>query len=71
MVEPGSVLVLCTDGLVEHRGRGIDEGLAALSAALRSAPDGDADAICDHLLAELAYGDLDDDIALLVVRVLA
>lgn len=71
LVEPGSVLVLCTDGLVEHRGRGIDEGLTALTAALESAPAGDADAICDHLLAELAYGDLDDDIALLVVRVLA
>ncbi len=26
--------------------------------------------ICEHLLAELAYGDLDDDVALLVVRVL-
>ena len=71
LVEPGSVLVLCTDGLVEHRGRGIDEGLAALTAALGSAPAGDAEAICDHLLTELAYGDLDDDIALLVVRVLA
>ncbi len=70
-VEPGSVLVLCTDGLVEHRGRPIDEGLDALARALGSAPDGDADAICEHLLRELAYGDLDDDVALLVVRVLA
>jgi PAS domain S-box-containing protein len=70
-VEPGSVLVLYTDGLVEHRGRPIDDGLAALADALASAPDEDADAICEHLLAELAYGDLDDDVALLVVRVLA
>ncbi|MEX2290796.1 MAG: SpoIIE family protein phosphatase [Mycobacteriales bacterium] len=70
-VEPGSVLVLYTDGLVEHRGRPIDEGLEALAAALRSAPEEDADAICEHLLAELAYGALDDDVALLVVRVLA
>lgn len=68
---PGSVLVLYTDGLVEHRGRLIDEGLEALAAALRTAPDGDAEAICEHLLAELAYGELDDDVALLVVRVLA
>ena len=42
----------------------------ALAEALRTAPDGDADAICEHLLTELAYGDLDDDVALLVVRVL-
>ena len=67
-VEHGTVLVLYTDGLVEHRGRGLDEGLAALQAALRSAPD-DAQGISDHLLAELA-GDLEDDVALLVLRVL-
>jgi PAS domain S-box-containing protein len=67
-VERGSVLVLYTDGLVEHRGRGLDEGLRALQDALVSAPD-DARGISDHLLAELA-GDLEDDVALLVLRVL-
>jgi PAS domain S-box-containing protein len=71
VVEPGSTLVLYTDGLVEHRGRPIDEGLDALTAALQGAPEGDADAVCEHLLAELATGDLEDDVALLVVRVLA
>ena len=69
-VQPGSVLVLYTDGLVEHRGRGIEQGLTELAEALRTAPDTDAEAVCEHLLAELAYGDLDDDVALLVVRVL-
>jgi PAS domain S-box-containing protein len=69
-IEPGTVLVLYTDGLVEHRGRPIDEGLEALSSALSSAPEGDAEAICEHLLAELTEGTLDDDVALLVVRVL-
>ena len=68
-IEHGSVLVLYTDGLVEHRGRGLDEGLAALQQALRTAPTDSAQAICDHLLAALA-GDLEDDVALLVVRVL-
>ena len=67
---PGSMLVLCTDGLVEHRGRGIDEGLAALELAVASAPDGDAEAVCEHLLTELVDGALDDDVAILVVRVL-
>lgn len=70
VVEPGSVVVLYTDGLVEHRGRPLDDGLAELADALAGAPEGDAEAICEHLLRELAYGDLDDDIALLVVRVL-
>ncbi len=68
-VEPGSILVLCTDGLVEHRGRALDEGLAALQEAVSTAPADDAAGICDHLLAALA-GDLEDDVALLVVRVL-
>ena len=67
-IEPGTVLVLYTDGLVEHRGRALDEGLTALQAALRSAPQG-AQGISEHLLAELA-GDLEDDVALLVLRVL-
>ena len=67
-VERGSVLVLYTDGLVEHRGRGLDEGLQALQDALATAP-GDAQGISEHLLAELA-GDLEDDVALLVLRVL-
>ncbi|MCW2614411.1 MAG: putative sensor protein [Frankiales bacterium] len=69
-LDPGSTLVLYTDGLVEHRGRGIDEGLAALQAAVASAPDADADAICEHLLSQLADGALEDDVAVLVVRVL-
>ncbi|MCW2714121.1 MAG: putative light sensor protein [Frankiales bacterium] len=67
---PGSMLVLCTDGLVEHRGRGIDDGLAALQAAVASAPAGSAEAVCQHLLDELAQGRLEDDVALLVLRVL-
>jgi len=69
-VLPGSTLVLCTDGLVEHRGRDIDDGLVALQAAVASAPDTTADAVCQHLLDELAQGRLEDDVALLVVRVL-
>ncbi len=69
-IEPGTVVVLCTDGLVEHRGRSLDDGLAALQDALATAPDDDAQSICEHLLAELA-GDLEDDVALLVLRVLA
>ena len=68
VVERGSVLVLYTDGLVEHRGRSLDEGLAALQRALAGAPD-DAQGISDHLLEQLA-GDLEDDVALLVLRVL-
>lgn len=68
-IEPGSVLVLFTDGLVEQRGRSIDEGLAELQSALAAAPEGEAEAIADFLLTQLD-GDahLEDDVALLVLR---
>jgi PAS domain S-box-containing protein len=70
LVEPGSLLVLYTDGLVEHRGRDLDEGLAALVQAVADAPSDSADAVCNALLDRLTDGDLEDDVAMLVVRVL-
>ena len=69
-MEAGSLLVLYTDGLVEHRGRDLDVGLQALREAVADAPADDADAVCDHLLARLTDDSLDDDVAILVVRVL-
>jgi PAS domain S-box-containing protein len=69
-VGPGSLLVLYTDGLVEHRGRDLDEGLETLQRALESAPQGSAQEVLDALLDALVEGDLDDDVAVLVVRVL-
>jgi PAS domain S-box-containing protein len=69
-VDPGAVLVLYTDGLVEHRGRDLDVGLAALEQAVAEAPATSAQAVLDHVLQELAQGELDDDVAVLVVRVL-
>jgi GAF domain-containing protein/anti-sigma regulatory factor (Ser/Thr protein kinase) len=67
---PGSVVVLYTDGLVERRGRSIDEGLSTLRKALASAP-GDPDRLLEHVL-ENVVGDDErgDDIALLAARIL-
>ncbi len=63
----GAVLVLYTDGLVERREVPIDRGLEGLAAALESGRELGAEALCDHLLAQLhAVGD--DDVALLVLR---
>ncbi|HWH28024.1 MAG TPA: SpoIIE family protein phosphatase [Mycobacteriales bacterium] len=67
---PGSVLVLYTDGLVEHRGRDLDVGLAMLEEALSSAPRGSARSVLDALLSRMVDGPLEDDVAVLVVRVL-
>ena len=68
-LEPGSKLVLYTDGLVEERGVSIDLGLAALRTAA-SVP-ADPDELCDRLVAsKLNALTAADDIAVLVLRAL-
>jgi PAS domain S-box-containing protein len=67
-MDPGSTLVLYTDGLVERPGEHIDDGMAQLAARVREAAD-DPDALCDHLLATLVpAGGPMDDVAILVLR---
>lgn len=67
--DPGSVMVLYSDGLIEKPGGDIDKGLDALSAALQGAPNDDVEAICDHLLqAIFSSREPADDVALAVVR---
>ncbi|MGV4927766.1 SpoIIE family protein phosphatase (plasmid) [Streptomyces sp. BHT-5-2] len=67
-LEPGSTLLLCTDGLVEQPGQDITAGIDALSAAVRAGPaalDALADRLSDHLWAEPGS---DDDMALLLLH---
>ncbi|HEX7354344.1 MAG TPA: SpoIIE family protein phosphatase [Mycobacteriales bacterium] len=64
-----SVLLLCTDGLVERRSASLEDGLARLAAALGSGPSHDPEKLCEHVLAALDDGRGEDDIALLVARV--
>jgi anti-sigma regulatory factor (Ser/Thr protein kinase) len=67
-LEPGTTLILYTDGLVEQRGVSIDNGLDALSAAATD-PGEDPKALCERLLASMnAVEDPDDDIAVLALR---
>jgi serine phosphatase RsbU (regulator of sigma subunit)/anti-sigma regulatory factor (Ser/Thr protein kinase) len=66
----GSLLLLYTDGLVERRGHSIDEGLAALEAAVASGPR-NPDQLLEHVLEHVVgTGERGDDIALLAARVL-
>ncbi|MFI6121916.1 SpoIIE family protein phosphatase [Streptomyces sp. NPDC051064] len=63
----GSVLALYTDGLVEARGRDIDEGIDTLRDVLaRSGPS--LEATCDTVLQELLPDRPADDVALLIAR---
>jgi PAS domain S-box-containing protein len=64
----GSTLVLYTDGLVERRAAGLDEGIARLAATVRDAGDAPADAVADAILRELGPASHEDDVALLVLK---
>jgi len=66
-LEPGSTIVLYTDGLVEERGVSIDEGLEALRQAAESP--GHPEELCDHLVEQmLAIHPAHDDIAVLALQ---
>jgi PAS domain S-box-containing protein len=69
-LEAGATLVLYTDGLVERRDRDIDDGIEALERLLAEvAPvTVDLDHLCDRLLGAMSSEELEDDVALLVVR---
>lgn len=66
-VEPGSRLVLYTDGLVERRGEHLDTGLARLQAAAVARRDLPVREFVDALLDELVNDHLDDDVAVLTI----
>jgi CheY-like chemotaxis protein len=64
-VEPGTLVLLVTDGLVERRDRPVDEGMRALLAHV--SPDADLETLCDDLLDHFGQ-DTKDDIALVAFR---
>ena len=68
-IEDGSLMVLYTDGLVESRGRDIDDGLARLQAAVGpGTASRSVDELCKAAVAG-AYADHQrDDIAVLIAR---
>ncbi|MGW8884324.1 SpoIIE family protein phosphatase [Streptomyces sp. NPDC055749] len=68
-LEPGALLVLYTDGLVERRGEELGVGLERLRTAALSAPS-EVGGLCGHLVEEcLDEGENTDDVAILAVRV--
>ena len=66
-VSDGSMLLLCTDGLVEMRGGDIGDGLAALCGDIVD-PRRSPDEVCDTVLERLHTDDRNDDLALLIAR---
>ncbi|MFF8770694.1 PP2C family protein-serine/threonine phosphatase [Kitasatospora sp. NPDC015120] len=69
VLPPGSTLLLYTDGLIESRALGIDEGLARLRRHAAALAHHDLEALSDRLLERVRPQDNDDDVALLALRV--
>ncbi|MFD3802952.1 PP2C family protein-serine/threonine phosphatase [Streptomyces sp. NPDC058611] len=65
-VEPGSRLLMVTDGLIEIRDGDLYERLDLLSTTAATGPD-DPEALCTHLVERFA-SDPEDDIVVLVAR---
>jgi serine/threonine protein phosphatase PrpC len=63
---PGSCLTLFTDGLVERRDLGIDDGIAWLADVLKAALPPDPAQLCDSLVRQsVSRNGRDDDTAVL------
>jgi PAS domain S-box-containing protein len=70
-LDPGDVLMLYTDGLVESRSVGLEEGMTRLSTIVAGAPD-EVEALCEHILEKL-FDDkaILDDVAFVALKYLA
>lgn len=66
-VEPGDVLVMYTDGLVEHYDEDLKTGIAHLEKVLEAWPP-EALLDCEALARDVAPAPHDDDLCLLIVR---
>ncbi|GAA4916876.1 serine phosphatase RsbU (regulator of sigma subunit) [Nonomuraea thailandensis] len=69
-LQPGDLLLMFTDGLVERRTRDIDVGLDLATTAARKLEGHDLDAGLDRLLADIGGPNPEDDACLLVLGVL-
>lgn len=65
---PGDTLVLYSDGLVEQRGKDVDEGITELAGHLRDLGDPGLGVLCDAVLDRMLPEHQEDDVALVAIR---
>ncbi|SHN49742.1 Bacteriophytochrome (light-regulated signal transduction histidine kinase) [Geodermatophilus obscurus] len=68
LLEPGSTLLLYTDGLVERRDQVFDLGVARLAGELVAVRDRPLEAASDELIGRMLRDGAEDDVALVAVR---
>jgi serine phosphatase RsbU (regulator of sigma subunit) len=68
VLEPGSLLVLYSDGLVERRRESISEGLARLERVAKAHLRAPVEELCDRLVTELGAERARDDAVVMCVR---
>jgi serine phosphatase RsbU (regulator of sigma subunit) len=66
----GATVVLYTDGLVERRGRTLDEGFDLICEHLADLAERPLDDLCDELLERMVRGVPQDDVALVALRLI-
>jgi serine phosphatase RsbU (regulator of sigma subunit)/PAS domain-containing protein len=68
-LEPGSVVLLFTDGLVERRGESLDVGFAQLRFVIEAAAGLSLHDLLDHVHREMVPPEHEDDVAVLAVKI--
>jgi serine phosphatase RsbU (regulator of sigma subunit) len=71
LLEPGSTLLLYTDGLVERRDQVFDVGVERLAGELVAVRDRPLEEACDELIDRMLPEGAEDDVALVAVRLRA
>jgi serine phosphatase RsbU (regulator of sigma subunit) len=68
-LEPGSLLIGFSDGLVERRGESLDAGMVRLEATAREVSNRSASEICDILVEEMGVATIrEDDVVVIAIR---